>query len=79
MDLEEDVIFALQAGRKIEAIKLIRAYRSMGLKEAKELVDNYYLENPNRVQSVQRANSGGRVVLLVLAAAIAFLIYYYAL
>jgi len=38
-DLPEDVIAAAEAGRRIEAIKLLRETRSMSLREAKDLLD----------------------------------------
>ena len=38
-ELPPDVIAALKAGRTIEAIRLLREHRSMGLKQAKQLVD----------------------------------------
>ena len=43
-ELPNEVVNALLAGKKIEAIKLLRTARGLGLKEAKELVE-YHLEN----------------------------------
>ncbi len=37
--LPPDVLEALQRGRTIEAIKLLRTSRNMGLKEAKDAID----------------------------------------
>ena len=37
--LPPDVIEAIAAGRKIEAIKLLREQTGMGLKEARDIVD----------------------------------------
>jgi ribosomal protein L7/L12 len=37
--LPAEVVTALQMGNKIEAIKLLREARSLGLKEAKDIVD----------------------------------------
>lgn len=42
--LPASVIAALERNRKIDAIKLLRAERDIGLKEAKELVDAFVLE-----------------------------------
>ncbi|MGI9326026.1 MAG: ribosomal protein L7/L12 [Pseudomonadales bacterium] len=37
--LDENVLKAARAGRKIEAIKLLREKENLGLKEAKEIID----------------------------------------
>lgn len=38
-DLPADVLAAAAAGNRIEAIRLLRAHRRLGLKEAKDLLD----------------------------------------
>tara|TARA_R110000868_G_scaffold49843_1_gene160142 strand:- start:441 stop:701 length:261 start_codon:yes stop_codon:yes gene_type:complete len=45
-DLPPQVVAALQRGQKIEAVKLLRELRGIGLKEAKDAVDNCTLECP---------------------------------
>ncbi len=45
-DLPADVLAALQKGQKIEAIKLLREARGIGLKEAKEAVERHVQEDP---------------------------------
>jgi ribosomal protein L7/L12 len=40
-DLPPQVVAALERGQKIEAIKLLRELKGIGLKEAKEAVDDY--------------------------------------
>ncbi len=42
MDLPDNVLDALRRGRKIEAIKLLRKQRGIGLKEAKDAVDQSF-------------------------------------
>ena len=42
-----NAISALQRGNKIEAIKLVRTERGMGLKEAKDLVEEYLRTQPS--------------------------------
>ena len=37
--LPPEAISALQAGKKIEAIKILREQKNIGLKEAKDMVD----------------------------------------
>ncbi|WP_415753280.1 ribosomal protein L7/L12 [Pseudomonas leptonychotis] len=43
-DLPPQVVAALQRGQKIEAVKLLRELRGIGLKETKDAVDNCPLE-----------------------------------
>lgn len=45
-ELPAEVTAALQRGEKIEAIKLLRAAREIGLKEAKEQIDAYLSGRP---------------------------------
>lgn len=46
MYLEPEVIEELEDGRVINAIKVLRTKRSIGLNEAKSLVDEYLVQNP---------------------------------
>ncbi|SEE75042.1 ribosomal protein L7/L12 [Pseudomonas anguilliseptica] len=77
-DLPVQVIAALERGQKIEAIKLLRELKGIGLKEAKEAVDGYTLERqPDGVSVVQSGGHGGifwLLGLLVLGAAVAWLL-----
>ncbi len=45
-DLSAAVISAIQSGRKIEAIKILREESGMGLKEAKDAVEAYQRRHP---------------------------------
>jgi len=71
-ELEPDVIAELNNGRKIAAIKKLRALRNIGLKEAKELVDNYVSLHPELDVTVQRAGGSGFIVFIILAVAAYF-------
>lgn len=64
IDLPVDVIDALHAGRKIEAIKLLRKHRGIDLKEAKDIVDAYARENDDLI--VEREDTGSLTSLMVL-------------
>lgn len=74
--LPHEVIAALERGQKIEAIKLLRELKGIGLKEAKEAVDHYEPERqPGGVSVVQSGGHGGifwLLGLLVLGVAIAW-------
>jgi hypothetical protein len=78
-ELPEEVLTAIQAGRKIEAIKLLRERHSLGLKEAKKLVDAYLAGHPASAAS-RRGEGGPGIAPLLLAAvatAAAYLLYRY--
>ena len=71
-----DAIQALRRGNKIEAIKLVRLARNIGLKEAKDAVEDYLRAQPALLQQLNASQAQGRegfvrwlvVILLVLAA-----------
>lgn len=65
-ELEPDVINELNNGRKIAAIKKLRALRNIGLKEAKELVDDYLSLHPELDVTVQRSGGSGFIVFIIL-------------
>src|SRR3990167_1052310 len=60
---EEDVglpsaaIEALRKGNKIEAIKILRRERNLGLKEAKDCVEDYVRRDPLLQRSLQENDS----------------------
>ena len=55
--LSDEAMLEANRGNLIGAIKIAHAESGMGLKEAKELVDNYVAGNPVYVQSATAANS----------------------
>lgn len=78
-ELSADVVAEIRANRKIQAIKLMREQRGIGLKEAKEIVDDYMAQlPPGTVKQSQRADTGVRRMLLVAAGAtLIYLLYSY--
>lgn len=64
MELSAQVKNLLHAGNKIEAIKQLRSEQHIGLKEAKDIVDEYARQHPELIQKTD--NSGLGKVLLVL-------------
>jgi ribosomal protein L7/L12 len=70
----QEILNAILAGKKIEAIKLYRAATGQGLKEAKDFVDQLEAalrkENPEAFQG--RSNSGCGVSVLLVAMLIAW-------
>jgi hypothetical protein len=74
----EAVLGALNQGRKITAIKLLREERGLGLKEAKQAIDR--LERARRGDAVdhpamQEYGGGKLVVRLVIALILVVVIY----
>lgn len=64
-DLPPEVLAALQQGRKIEAIKLLRELKGIGLKEAKDAVDSHAFERQPGVVSVVRPGARGSIFWLL--------------
>jgi hypothetical protein len=72
---------ALEQGNAIEAIKIVRLERGLGLKESKDLVDGYLRSRPDLQQRLAAAQAEMRqgfirwlVIVLVLAAAAAYFV-----
>lgn len=72
-ELPPMVVDALTRGRKIEAIKLLRKARGIGLKEAKEALDAYSPNEPPVSGSVV-SGGGSRLPWLVVAILLALLV-----
>jgi len=77
-ELSPDVMQAIEAGRKIDAIKLLRAERGIDLKAAKDIIDDavviYRNANPD---SVGRASSGklSSIIAVIVLAAILYFVF----
>ena len=72
-DFPAEVVAAIQSGRKLHAIKLLREVRGVGLKEAKHAVEAYMQANPSPIQPSD--SSGGTLFYIVLFLAIAYVAY----
>ncbi len=76
-----EVLDAIKANRKIEAIKLLREATVLDLKEAKEAVDNYMAANPDLKPGENRGakqdSSLGRFILFALFVAAVIGVYQY--
>ena len=69
--LPPEAIAALQRGNKIEAIKLVRKASNLGLKDAKDRVDDYVQNDPvlqQKFASAQAETTGSLVRWLILIA-----------
>ncbi len=68
IELPVEVIAEIEANRKVNAIKLLRRYRGIGLAEAKGVVDTYIEKNPRSLVSGEPEAEGGigRILLLII-------------
>ena len=77
-ELPANVITAIQAHRKIEAIKLLREAKGIGLREAKEIVEAYIKASPH-LEINKRSGSRSPMsplILFVLLAVVGYLAYH---
>lgn len=68
-ELPAEAITALERGNKIEAIKHVRLAHNVGLKEAKDIVEQYVETSPDmklRMASTNSKNGIGIFLLIVL-------------
>lgn len=77
IEMPEDVVAELKANRKVTAIKLLRKHLGVGLKEAKEIVDEYMEQNPSAstLKTPETDTGIGRIVILVIGVGIIYGIY----
>lgn len=65
------VVSAVHQGNRIEAIKIVRQETGLGLKEAKDLVDDYVRRNPALAQMLtQQQSASTRRALFWVAAVV---------
>jgi ribosomal protein L7/L12 len=79
-ELPVEALAALQTGSKIEAIKIVRAARRVGLKDAKDIVERYVAAHPPLQQQMNAAGAeqGRRLVfVMVVAIAIGAAVYFF--
>ena len=78
--LPSAAIAALQKGNKIEAIKIVRVARNLGLKEAKDCVEDYVRCDPSlkrKMEEVQAEAKKGFMFWLVVLLALGAAAYYF--
>ncbi len=57
--LPAEAVAALRAGRKLEAIRIVRAAAGIGLKEAREAVDDFERRQPGGLTPAGAVQAGG--------------------
>lgn len=75
VEFEPEVLTALHAGRKVDAIKTLRSLRGIGLIEAKGLIDRYVDEHAAEGVSVQKSDCNVSVVKLLVVGLIIYVVY----
>ena len=75
-EMPHEVIEALERGRKIEAIKLLRENQGLSLKEAKETVECYMQEHPHLRKSRRSVGGHGVWFWLVLILLLGLLVLF---
>lgn len=75
MELEPSVIQSIKEGKKVSAIKELRRLRGIGLKEAKELVDQYQIDNNIQPSSDQKSSGGQPALVIIVILALIFVAY----
>ncbi len=80
-ELPPEAMAALARGSKIDAIREVRFARSVGLKEAKEMVEEYLEGHPAAQGKMNEANAGsvkvaaGLSVLVAVAGALLWFLF----
>jgi ribosomal protein L7/L12 len=78
--VSEEVLAAVDAGRKIEAIKILREETGLGLKEAKQVVDALTRErraDPVIAAGMVEEGGAGSVIKILVVIAIILGVYFY--
>ncbi|MGA0024222.1 MAG: ribosomal protein L7/L12 [Burkholderiales bacterium] len=80
-DIPAAAVAALEKGSKIEAIKIVRIDQGIGLKEAKDVVEQYLDAKPDlqsrmNAASIEAAKGGLGWIFLVAVVALAVFYFY---
>jgi CHASE3 domain sensor protein len=81
LEISDDVIAAVDAGRKIEAIKILRAETGLGLAEAKDVVDQLAQQRDGVSGSgpvpMQEVGGAASMIKMVVLIAVILVVYFY--
>ena len=76
-ELPGEALAALAEGRKIDAVRLVREHRGIGLKEANDLVKAYQRAHPGPRGEAIGPGGGSVIKWLVILGVLAFLAYWF--
>ena len=71
------VLQAVDAGRKIDAIKILREETGLGLKEAKQEIDQLAIIRRPQSAPLPEQGGAGAIVKIALVGLVLFLVYQY--
>ncbi|ENW05783.1 ribosomal protein L7/L12 [Acinetobacter beijerinckii] len=79
--IPNEALQALRSGQLIDAIKITREKTGLGLKESKDLVDQYLKEHPQEQAQIQeqlaQRSRGGIKIIVLMMFILAILIWYF--
>lgn len=79
--IPNEALQALRSGQLIDAIKITREKTGLGLKESKDLVDQYLKEHPQEQAQIQeqlaQRSRGGIKIIVLMMFIVAILIWYF--
>ena len=81
LEIPHEALQALRAGQLIDAIKITRKKTGLGLKESKDLIEQYLKDHPQeqaliQEQLAQRSRGGIKIIVLMMFI-LAILIWYF--
>ena len=80
LEISDQVIAAIDAGRKIEAIKILREQTGLGLKDAKDVVDSIAREKrgaPGGAPGMVEEGGAGGMIKMIVVIAVVLGVYFY--
>ncbi|MFW1953052.1 ribosomal protein L7/L12 [Acinetobacter beijerinckii] len=79
--IPNEALQALRSGQLIDAIKITREKTGLGLKESKDLVDQYLKEHPQEQAQIQeqlaQRSRGGIKIIVLMMFILAILVWYF--
>ena len=77
IEISDDVIAAVDAGRKIEAIKMLREQAGLDLTDAKHVADHLLRERPGAAPAMAEEGGAGSMIRMVIVIGIILAAYFY--
>jgi len=74
-ELPDDVVAAIRAGDRVEAVKLLSEQMGLGVAEAKRQVDLYAAKNPRLLAGSEMSDQGTGLRVLVAVAVVVALYF----
>lgn len=72
MELSAEVKVLLHAGHKFDAIKQLRIEQHIGLKEAKDIVDDYARQHPELIEEPDSTGLGSSLLVFAIIGVVVY-------